>query len=135
MTEQEVSEEGAEGGRGSADEWSNIGEEFKALGRRLASAISSELGDEENRRRLEKLRSDIDEMAEEVSRAVHRTAASREAQEVQSEVEKVAHSAREAGRCIVKEARPYLLSALRSINRELQKLAARLEEEGPEREE
>jgi len=132
MKDQDVRREDVEGEHSDTDEWSEIEEEFKALGKRLASAISSEFQSEENRRRLTKLESDINEMAEEISQAVERATASPQAEEMRSDVRKVVDSAREVGQRVAGQARPYLLSALRSINRGLQEFATRLEGEGPE---
>ena len=132
MGNQHVGEEEVQAEEESTEVWAELGEELKVLGSRLASTVRSVWESEENRKRLQELGSDLEEMVGEVSQAIEARAASAEAQEVRGDIERVAQSARAAGRGALEEARPQLLSALRRVNQELEGLAAKLQEQRSE---
>ncbi len=67
-------------------------------------------------------------MVNEIGQAIREANESPEGQRVRQEAEKAAQSARAAGEKALQDARPHLLSALRQVNAELQKMVSRLEE-------
>jgi hypothetical protein len=66
-------------------------------------------------------------MVNEVGRTIEDTAHSPQGQRVISEAEKAAQNLREASEQTVQDVRPHLVSALRQVNIELQKLVDRME--------
>jgi hypothetical protein len=68
-------------------------------------------------------------MVSEVNTAVGKVSSTPEAQKIKQEAAKAAHSAKAAGEQTVQEVRPQLLSALRTLNDEMQRLIDRLEAE------
>ncbi len=107
--------------------WSEVGRQFQALGDSLARALRTTWESEENRQAMRSLQSDLEAMANHVGRAIDDAIASPEGQHARQEVERAAESACLAGKQALQESRPHLLSALRQVNDELQKLAQRLE--------
>ncbi|MEE9617916.1 MAG: hypothetical protein V3T90_13060, partial [Anaerolineae bacterium] len=63
--------------------------------------------------------------------AIKEASVSPDGQKVRQEAQMAAASARAAGEQALQEARPHLLSALRQINAELQKMIGHMEEEQP----
>jgi uncharacterized protein with von Willebrand factor type A (vWA) domain len=110
------------------DTWREVGDQFKALGESLATAFRTAWESEENRRHLESMKEGLEAMVDQVGQAVKETSASPEAHRVRTEVERAAESARAAGEKALQDARPHLISALGTINDELQKLIRRMEQ-------
>jgi hypothetical protein len=67
-------------------------------------------------------------MVNEVDQAVREVSASPEGQRVRAEVERAAQTARSTGEQIMREAQPHLVSALRQVSVEIQKMINHLEE-------
>jgi hypothetical protein len=111
------------------DAWRELGEQFEQLGRSLAAAIRNTLEADENRRRLESLRSGVEDMASEVSKAIEEASASPEGQQVLDSVERTAENAVVIGQKVFDEARPHIISAMRQVNAELEKFSRRMEQE------
>jgi hypothetical protein len=114
----------------SKEAWREVGRQFQALGESLAKAFRTAWESEENREHLQDVKSGLEAMADEISRAIQEASASPEAHKVREEVKKAAESARVAGEQTWQDARPHLVTALRSANAELQKVISRLEQEG-----
>ncbi|MDY6877561.1 MAG: hypothetical protein SWK90_15370 [Chloroflexota bacterium] len=108
--------------------WREVGGQFQALGESLAQAFRAAWENEENRRHLRDMRDGLETMVDKVGQAIKETGASPDGQKVRREVQKAASSARAAGEQAMQEAQPHLLSALRQVNAELQKMIGRLEE-------
>lgn len=108
--------------------WDAVGRQFRALGESVAHAFRAAWENEENRQHLRDLQSGLESMANQVGQAVSAAAASPEGQKLRAEAEQAAVSAREAGKQALEDSRPYLLSALRQVNEELDKLIRRMEE-------
>ena len=111
--------------------WREVGGQFQALGESLAQAFRTAWESEENRQHLRDMQSGLEAMVGEVGQAIKDASASPEGQKVRQEAEKAVASARAAGEHAWQEAQPHLLSALRQVNAELQKMVGRLEEKQP----
>jgi hypothetical protein len=71
----------------------------------------------------------LESMVNQVGQAIQETIASPEAHKARTEAEKAAESLRAAGQKTWQESRPHLVSALRQVNAELQKMISQLEQE------
>lgn len=131
MTDEQSTQQTEQAQQPAGEAWREVGQQFKALGESLATALRAAWHSEENRRQLQEMQAGLEAMAEEVNRAVKETVASPKAQKVKSEVGRAAGSARSAGEKALQEARPHLLSALQQVNAEVQKIIRRLEEDAP----
>jgi len=113
------------------ESWHEVGRQFKALGESLATAFRTAWESEENRQHLESMKTGLEAMVNQVGQAIQEASASPQGQKVRVEVERAAESARAAGAQALQDARPHLLSALRQVNVELQKVINRLGQEAP----
>ena len=113
----------------ASDAWNEVGQHFKALGESLASAFSATWHSEETREHLKGMQAGLEAMVDRISQTTKEVSESGEAQKVQAEVEKAAHSAKEVGKEAVEEVRPHLLSAFRKIRVELDQMISRMEQE------
>ncbi len=111
----------------AGDPWKEVGKQFQILGESLATAFRTSLESEENRRHVQEMKAGVESMVKEVSQAIKDTATSPQSRQVRDEAEKTAHSLREASQQTVQQVRPHLVSALRQVNEELQKMIERLE--------
>jgi hypothetical protein len=109
--------------------WEEVGRQFEELGTSLAAAFRALWESQETQQHMVSVREGLRSLADEVSEAVTKTAASPEAQRVQVGAKKAAASARAASEKAIEETRPQIISALRQMNAELQKLINRLETE------
>jgi hypothetical protein len=110
-----------------SEAWREVGQQFQALGQSLAAAFRTSVNDEENRRRMRQMQDGLESMVSEVNKAIHDAAESPKGQQVRSDVEKTAENLRAAGEEAVQEVRPQLLTALKQVTQELQKLVERME--------
>jgi chromosome segregation ATPase len=111
--------------------WREVGGQFQALGESLAQAFHTAWENEENRQHLRDMRDGLEAMVDNVGQAIKEASDSPDGQKVRQEAQKAAASARAAGEQALQEARPHLLSALRQINTELQKMIGHMEEKQP----
>ena len=111
--------------------WREVGDQFKALGESLATAFRTAWEKEETREHVRGMKEGLEAMVEQVGRAIEEASASVEGQKMREELERAAESARAAGDKTLQDARPHLISALDTVNAELQKLIRRMEGEGP----
>ena len=112
------------------ESWREVGDQFKALGESLSRAFRTAWERDENREHMENMKSGLKSMVDQVGQALDDASASVEGQKVRQGVEKAAESARVAGEKALEEARPHVLSAVRQINAELEKMVQRMEERG-----
>ena len=112
----------------SSEAWREIGGQFRVLGERLAAACRTAREHEETRKHVRDMQAGLKVMVNEVDQAIQEVSATPEAETVRDEVKKAAVSAREAGKQAWQEAQPHILSALRQVNTELQKVASHMEE-------
>ena len=107
--------------------WREVGDQFKALGESLATAFRTAWEKEETREHVRGMKEGLEAMVDQVGRAIEEASASVEGQTVRGELERAAESARAAGEKTLQDARPHLISALDTVNAELQKLIRRME--------
>jgi adenylate cyclase len=128
MTDEQTTEQTEPSQPSLGDAWREVGSQFQALGESLAAAFRASWEDEETRQHLHGMQDGLQAMANEINQALKEGTTSPEAQKARSEVEKAAQSIRSAGQQTLQEARPQLLSTLRQVNQELQKMINRLEQ-------
>jgi hypothetical protein len=131
MADEQTTQAAEQSSPTSNETWQEVGQQFRALGESLATAVRAALENEETRRHMQELQTGLKAMINEVDQAVRDVAASPEGQRVRTEVEKAAQAARTTGKQAFQEAQPHLVSALRQVTSELQKLISRLEEPEP----
>jgi MoxR-like ATPase len=119
MTEQQTNDE----------PWREVGKQFQALGQSMADAFRAAWENEENRQQLRDLQDGLEKMVNDVGQALKQASESPEGQRVQEEAKRAAQSARAAGAKAWQDARPHVVSALRQLNAELQKVVGKLEKE------
>ena len=110
----------------SSDAWQEVGRQFQALGVSLAAVFQAAWKNEEVRQQAEEMKTGLESLVKEVGQAIHTSANSPEAQRMKTEATKAAESFRAAGEETVQEVRPHLVSALQTVNEELQTLIGRL---------
>jgi hypothetical protein len=118
-----------EGTSATKDAWREVGQQFQTLGESLANAFRTMWEDEENRQHAQDLQAGLEKMVNDVGKAIKETSESPEGQKVRAEAQKAAESARVAGKKAMQDTRPHILSALRALDSELQKMIDKLETE------
>jgi hypothetical protein len=113
----------------TGEAWQEVGKQFQLLGESIAATFRTAWQSEENRRRAKEMQSGLEAMITEIGQAIKDSTSSPEAQKARGEVDKTVESVRAASEQTVQEVRPHLVSALRQVNDELQKLIGRLEQE------
>ena len=119
MSEQQTNEE----------PWSEVGRQFQALGESIANAVRAAWEDEGNRQQLRDLQAGMEKMANDIGEAIRQASESPEGQRFKEEARKAADSAHAAGSKAWQDARPHVVSALRKVGSELEKIIGNLEEE------
>lgn len=112
--------------------WSEVGEQFQALGETIAQALRATWEREETRQHARDLQTGLEGLVSNVEQAISDFGDSSEGQRLRAQAGKAAGSARFAGEKAWDDAQPHILSALRQVNAELRKVTSRLEgrEEG-----
>jgi hypothetical protein len=113
--------------RTTEETWREVGDQFKALGESLATAFRTAWEKEETREHVRGMKEGLEAMVDQVGRAIEEASASVEGQKMREEMERAAESARAAGEKTLQDAQPHLISALDTVNAELQKLIRRME--------
>lgn len=108
--------------------WGEVGEQFRTLGESIASALRATWEREETRQHVQELQVGLEGLVHNVGQAIDRFGDSSEGQRLRGEAQKATGSARVAGEKAWEDAQPHILSALRQVNAELQKVTGRLEE-------
>jgi 1,2-diacylglycerol 3-alpha-glucosyltransferase len=114
----------------ASDAWREVSSQLHALGEGLAAAFRSAWEGEESRRYWPDIRSGMEAMINEINQAIQETSTAPEAQRTRSASEKEAEPVHEADAQAQHQRRPeasYLLSALRQVNAELQKMIGPME--------
>lgn len=109
------------------DAWQDVGREFEQLGSSIARAIRSAWNDAENRRRAKEMQTGLEAMIKEVGEAIRDTAQSPQGQQIRDGVIRAADTLVDVGEQTAQEIQPHLISALKQVNDELQKLVMRME--------
>ena len=104
MAEEQTPQPAEQSSPTSKDTWQEVGQQFRALGESLATAVRAALENEETRRHMQELQTGLKAMINEVDQAVRDVAASPEGQRVRTEVEKAAQAARATGQHALQEA-------------------------------
>jgi gas vesicle protein len=112
-----------------SDSWKEVGKQFAALGKSVGEAIQALWSNEQTQKQVAEVKTGLETMVHEVNTAVGKVSSTPEAQKIKAEAVKAASSAKAAGEQTVQEVRPQLLSALRTLNDEMQRLIDRLEAE------
>jgi hypothetical protein len=116
----------------TSEAWQEVGKQFQALGESLATAFRAAWTDEQNRKRVQDMRQGVEQMLNEVGKALDETAKSPQVQQARTEAKKAAESMRVAGGQTYQDLRPQIVSALRQLNSELQKFIVRMESKSAE---
>ena len=126
-TDEQTTQQSEEATHTSSDAWQEVGKQFQTMGESLASAFRTAWEDEQNRKRMQEMRSGLESMLNEVGNALDETAKSPQMQQAKTEMHKAAASVKVATEHTVTELRPLILDALRKLNDELAKFASRME--------
>lgn len=130
MTEEQKAPEKTEKAQQeTAEAWRDVGKQFEALGKSLAAAARAAWEDENNRRHLEQMQAGLEQMADDVGKALNAAASAVEDESVKASAKEAAKSAKLAGERTLDDARPYLTYALRQTRDGLQSLIDRLEQD------
>jgi hypothetical protein len=109
------------------DTWREVGRQFEALGESLSKAFRAAWENEQTQQHVRSMRDGLEKMVDKVDRAVKEAGESEQGKRLRAEAEKTAESLREAGEQTWQETRPELVSALTTVNAELQRLIDSLE--------
>lgn len=109
------------------ESWREVGRQFEALGSALAQAFRSAWTHVESKPEARQVKEGLESMVREVGQAIEEAASTEEAQRVKEEAKRAVESLRVAGEQTVDEVRPQLLTALKKVNEELQKLIEQMD--------
>ena len=108
--------------------WAEVGRQFQVLGETLATAMRSSLDNEENRKRMDSMRLNLEAMVRDVDGAIQDAAKSPSGQQAREEMRRAAETLRDTGEQTAQEVRPHLLAALKQVNEELRKLVGYMDD-------
>ena len=111
----------------SKEAWEEVGKQFETLCKSIASAFGAAWQDPNNRAELEKIKTSIKQMADDVEKAVDDAARSERGQQIKADVEKAAQSIADGARETYEEVKPQVASALKQAGDELHKLVNKIE--------
>lgn len=110
------------------DAWREVGEQFQQLGGKLADALKrswyASRGDQESREKMHRLRDDLRAAADRVDQVIHQVGA-----ETRDERQSTLHATRRASEQSLEEARVLTAATLRKLNKQLDHLVNRLEDD------
>jgi hypothetical protein len=129
MSEGPQNQENQEKSRSNKESWDEVGKQFQTLGESLATAFRTAWQDESNRKKVEEMKIGLQSLVKEVGKAIDESATSERGQKLIHEAERAADSLHKAGVETVQEVQPHLLTALRQVSLELQKLIERIEKD------
>jgi hypothetical protein len=107
--------------------WQEVGRQFETLGATLAQALRSTWSRVESNADAQQVKASLETLLRDVGKAVEDAAATPDAQKLKEEAKRTAESLRIAGEQSVQEARPQIISALKQVNDELNKLIQKVE--------
>ena len=102
--------------------WQEVGRQFETLGATLSQALRTTWNRVEGSPDAQQVKVGLEALLRDVGKAVEDAAATPEAQKLKEEAKRTAASLRVAGEQTVQEARPQIISALKQVNEELNKL-------------
>lgn len=109
-----------------SENWREIGRNFQSLGKNLAMAFRQTW---ENEELQQQLRKSLDSLAAGINQSVKEASESEQVRQAREEVEKAAQSAQTAGTQAFHDVKPHIVSSLRQLSAEFQKMVDRLEKE------
>lgn len=120
---------GERGGRSElGDAWREVGEQIQQLGGKLADTIrrswSTTEGDDESREKMSRLRDDLRAAADRVDQVIHQIS-----EETREERQSTLRATRRASEQSLEEARVLTAATLRKLNKQLDQLVQRLEDD------
>lgn len=115
--------------RTTEEAWRDVGRQFEALGKSLADAFRTVWEGKETQEHVHGMQEGLESLVQQVDEAIKEAARSPEAEKVRGEADKAAESLRQAGEKTWEDARPHVVSALSSVNEELQRMIDRLQQE------
>lgn len=107
--------------------WQEVGKQFETLGQSIAQAVRAAWENESTQRQLHELRTGLESMVRDVEKAIQDSANTPRGQQIRQEAERAAESLKSASQQTVQEVRPHLVSALKQVNDELQRLIDRMQ--------
>jgi chaperonin cofactor prefoldin len=107
------------------DSWREVGRQFENLGRGIADAFRAAGKTEQ----AVEMRDGLETMISDIGKAIREAAESPQGQKVREETNRTVEVLRTAGETTVREARPQVISALKQLNDELQKLVNKIEKD------
>lgn len=131
MAEEQTQEQNAAQEQSTEEAWREVGQQFEALGESLSRAFRAAWDSDETQRHVRSMQDGLEKMIEKVDHAVKDAGESQQGRRLRTEAEKTAETLRAAGEQTWQEARPQLLSVLKKVNAELQRLTESLEQEPP----
>ena len=100
--------------RGSSTEaWEEVGRQFKLLGESISQAFQAAWHYEENRKRMEEVRTGLESMVSEVNTTIKEAANTPQGQRFREQSRQAAQEFRTAGEQAAQDLRPHLVSALK----------------------
>ncbi len=112
---------------GTDQSWQEVGKQFESLGATLAQALRATWSRVESNSDAQQVKAGLESLLRDVGKAVDDAAASPDGQKVKEDLNRTAQSLRTAGEQTIEEARPQIISALKQVNDELQKLIQKVE--------
>ena len=109
--------------------WDTIANDFQKLGQNLADAIKDTLNDENTKKHLGELRTGLQNMVEQVAGAVDEAVKSPAASTAKTEVKKAVGEVKDIGGKVYSESRPMLINALKQLEKGIQTIVARLDDD------
>ena len=109
------------------ESWQEVGRQFESLGQTLAQALRSTWNRVETNADAQQVKASLETLLRDVGKAVEDAAATPEAQKLKDEASRAAESLKIAGKQTVEESRPQIISALKQVNDELQKLIEKMD--------
>lgn len=107
--------------------WHEVGRQFQALGESLAAALRASWRDPEHRERVETMQDGLEAKVKDLDAAIQDALRSPQAQQAKADAKKAAESLREAGEQTVLEIRPHLVSALKQLSNEINRMIGSME--------
>jgi ElaB/YqjD/DUF883 family membrane-anchored ribosome-binding protein len=112
---------------GTDESWKEVGKQFENLGATLAQALRTTWSKVESNSDAQQVKAGLEALLRDVGKAVEDAVASPDGQKLKEDVNRTAQSLRTAGEQTIEEARPQIISALKQVNDELQKLIQKVE--------
>ncbi len=136
MTEEQTNQQSGQPGgeqpggqqQSAGDPWQEVGRQFSALGESLAAAFAATWNNPDTQRTVEKMKTELDAAVEQLSQKAAEVHQSEEAQKMQAEFQKAAQTAQEKGQQVFNQVQPELVSAMRTMQAEFDKLIRHMEQ-------